>query len=470
MRLVILSFLLALAVEGNRNKMQMTVQSSSEPITVGRTLTVTLSGWTIGGAIKIKSTGEDVGLIFEFAKVNNVKFISRVSNYSNQLSIPETFGGWPLGPTSRAATLAFTLTASKFEVSVDNLRAPWFDFSSRGHTEFPGFEIVNLQMSAPPSVSDRICSIECFRGVNFEDPEKECLCGLGSCTIKLPPSQPGDAQICSDSGSDGECCTGTKELLTLRTIDDGDAAVLAPLVPDDPTFLDRACASADVHNTCVDIKKEQANQGATSQNKVFIVSKERDNNQVETGRVIVYFPTSHARLAASPWMFIKMQPSVGTVQLTGNPYLTIDQGIAQVVGIEYGQGRHPISGVKPMHYITRLKQGSILSQFTMKRLTDLVATGAAYEIIYSDAPRLIVEEDCQSNPTWTDGQTAGFTCQRYGGQDGGEPWCTKFGLRTKAFKLEVCNGGDCTFDQFKSNGLSALDACCACGGGVPSAQ
>lgn len=423
------------------------VEARSSPITTGEKLNVKLSGWVIGGAINIKGDAtDDIAFSFELNQQGDTKYISRSSTYQGTQSLPEVFGGWPLGPVSRPFEMDVTLTASKWEVTLDGKRTPWFDFKlAQGQiANFPGYEVVNLVESEQSTVSPRTCNIECA--------EEECLCGGGRCFVKL------DSKFCTVGGSDGDCCEGFPSTYTLSSINEGDDAVLVG----DHAFLDRACASADVHNTCQDFKKQQ-DAGTVVQ----VISKERDFSSSLTGRVSVFLSEANAVLMASPWMLIPAESSdrdEQTATMTGNPHITIDQGTAQVVFVDYPSLGRIDNVPTPQKFISRLSQDGRNYQFTMNRLTDMANSGRQYIIMYGNSPKLVTDTACVSTPNWIDSQTNPKSCARYGGE-GGEPWCTKFGVRTKAFRISVCGGQDCTFSAFARNGVSALDACCECGGG-----
>jgi len=423
------------------------VQAMSSPITTGEKLTVKLSGWAIGGAIKIKGDGtDDVAFSFELKQQGDTKYISRSSTHQGTQSLPEVFGGWPLGPVSKPFEMDITLTASKWEVTLDGERTPWFDFRlAQGQpVNFPGYEIVDLVESEPSAVSPRTCSVICA--------SEECLCGGGRCVVKL------DSKFCTTGGSEGECCEGYATTYTLDSITEGDDAVLVG----DQAFLDRACASADVHNTCQDFKNQQS-----AGKVVQVISKERDVSSSLTGRVSVFLSNSNAVLMASPWMLIPADESTrgeATATMTGNPHITIDQGTAQVVLIDYPSLGRVDNVPTASKFISQLSQFGRNYQFTMDRLTAMANSGSQYTITYGNSPKLVTDPTCVSTPNWIDSQTNPKSCARYGGE-GGEPWCTKFGVRTKAFRMSVCGGQDCTFSAFARNGVSALDACCECGGG-----
>lgn len=459
--------LLALVADGNLQTRLEEVSSTSVALQFaqGQALTIPLSGWNIGGIVNILD-GQDIALSFELMQAGQLKYISRSSIIGGSPGFPETWGGWPLGPISKTTTLVFTLAEigtqakprAKLALTVDGMQFPWFDFElPEGNAgPFSGYELVNLPTASAPTVASRVCSIAC----NVE----ECAINALDQNVKqLSPSE-GKSGFCNSvfGTTGGECCTGTKSTFTSNSIQAGSIASIVPIGPE-TTYLDRACASVEVTETCSDFVKQRDNQLPFNK-KVFVTEILKDAAQIPTGRVVVYLPMSNAKLIASPWMLVPVMAVTGTQVVTGAPAIKIDQGTGQVTS-------NQLNADMSFRFVTRLQQGANLFQFTPARWQTLASSGNQYTMIYSDAPRLIPEDEttCTSVAMWTDGQVNQRNCNNYATGEGMGPWCTKFGLATNAWKQEVCSGANCPISGFANNGLSALDACCACGGGTPVA-
>jgi len=435
----------------------------TEPIAVGQKLTIQLGSWAVGGMIKIKGNNEDLPFVLELAEHKGEKVVMRWSNVGGTPTLSQHYGGWPFGAQPRAVKVTLAATKTKWQVSVDDQRLPWLDFTHPEGETYAGYEVsASLPVVGTPVVDGITCSVNCGLG--------ECRCGGNPEDCQVKPVQPGfNGQLAScvfaiDANS--ECCTGAKPVLDLDGIQEGDVVKVVDAIAQDPTYLDRACLAIGAFGLCPEIKKAQP-AGGNLGSKLLVMSRFRDEDtNIPDGRVLVYFPTSHAKLVASPWMFVKEEGAERTIPLTGPPGLIVDQGTGMVKWLNY-ELNNGNSALRAGDYLIKLEQNRVTWQYTPARLRQFAASGSQYSVIVSDAPRLLPEprERCQSRVGWRDSATTPMGCARYGGEDGGEPWCTKFGLATPAWRRER---GGIPFDTFKRNGESALEACCFCGGGTPS--
>lgn len=433
----------------------------TEPIAVGQKITIQLSSWAIGGMIKIKGNGEDLPFVFELAVHKGEQVVNRWSNIGENPTLAENHGGWPFGAQPRAVKLQLAATNKAWQVSIDDKRMPWLDFKHPEGETYAGYEVSpSLPVVGTPVVDGITCSINCGAG--------ECRCGGSDCQVKSTQGGAnGQLPSCADAiGSSTECCTGAKQVLDLDGIQEGDVVKVVDAVAQDPTYLDRACLAIGAFGLCPEIKKAQP-AGGNLGSKLLVMDRLRDEEtNIPNGKVLVYFPSSHAKLVASPWMLVKDSGAERTVPLTGPPGLMVDQGTGMVKLLNYDLNNGN-SALRFGDYLIKLEQDRVTWQYTPARLRQFAASGRQYSVIVSDAPRLLPEprERCQSRVGWRDSATTPMGCARYGGEDGGEPWCSKFGLQTPAWQRER---DGVPFDTFKRNGESALEACCACGGGTPS--
>lgn len=418
--------------------------TKEQEIRSGSALFLELTGWKIGGAIRLYS-GEDIVLEFKFEEVNGERRIARKSTIDGTDSLVEAWGGWPLGASSSAVSIEFTLTETAWQIKVNQKRHPWLDFHFRRERTVSKWEIECLAESGS-TVKPKVCEVQCASG-------DECRCGGEKCYSKPSPSHSNTSGCTADS-SGAYCCEGTKkEVATLNTLSAGDVVSMVELAKDrenqpvDPDYMQRACESILAGDACSDLDPERF---PTKKRKLQVVDKEMREDG-PTGRMLVYIPAKGTTMHVSPWALVRAEANTQVVNFDSGPLdMTIDLGlneikiVAHTLPLEWGT------------YITRINKDY---QFTLSRMRSVLQGGNQFSLTTSDVPELTVDLGCNSDYDWVDKE--GTKCQGYSN------WCTKQGFTTDNWRRDVCPGSsDCGFETRKSDDdRTALDACCICGGG-----
>jgi len=457
-----LLLLMPSVVQSERQKMLVNQEASSsktetlsmtnltrQGVGKGQTLTIELTGWQIGGTININA-GQDIALQVQMKEVLGKKKLVRRSQKNGNWRLDEAWGGWPLGANSAPVKFEFTLTESEWQTKVNGERHPWFDYKFiPPMPTITAYSLTDLTASSQ-SVADKVCTTKCKVGSGMECPS----CDQNPNTICLSKPMPMAPRDCGQDSSQEYCCEGTKRpVLPVNNIAEGDAVSMVNAIEGDATYLDRTCASADIHGTCGDLKDIQSQ---STVHKMRVLSKEVDEDG-PTGRVLVFVPKLGTSLYMSSWSLLSETKAGRTATYPGggDPSLVIDEATGQ---IRRAQG-NSASQLSWGHYITRINDRY---QFTMPRLRAFAAGSATYTITTSDVPQLTSDPTCVTDWQWRDRD--GALCAKYQTN----AWCTRTGLTTDAWHREKCFdvSGVCDFAaKADLNEKAASDACCFCGGG-----
>jgi len=408
--------------------------------------------WTYGGYLRVNFTADPESPPPSFTlrgeqPEHEVKWTfsgETVTRSSNPARPVETWG-LLVQPLAGETYVDFERTHEKWEVSINGKRTPWFDFEEFTHWSVRSVSWNNVNLPKF-SLFYRECSTACATA--------ECATclheGVASATSACRAISPDKNRQCeTQPGAQAQCCRGTAPPPRFASLRPGNWVYMTS----DEDLIERGCPAFE--NDAAKCMKLKALT-------MRVLKTDPNNRKVELWAPAL--PTEQNPVYVPVFLLAPKAPEYSTIVIKNQ------DGVAEGIKVnnenQYIYDVQPsaesVFGVPAHWYMHRINN----QPFTPERWSNRKAERAQFTITVVDTETNIFDS-CGDQQGWKDSDGDG--CDKYA-EDG---WCNMRGEITPKFKG---NTNRCyLFFKCKftvedkrpkdHGGKTALDACCACGGG-----